>query len=224
MGGAGGEQEPDADARRRGQARVLDQVEQVEEPVRRSLGQIPPQGRRGHAAFGVGAAARRLIPAHGPIDDDVGVRLDDRRDVGRSQPRQRLEVDGAARARRHDDDVRHGHAVLREEAEQHAGRHHAGVGQGDAGREERPGRALREIPRVEPAGMRPIQAFLGVGAAVAVPVLRGVAGIGRRQAELRLPVVGDAVAILIDAGAGGDGRLQASGTRRAPSPAAAPAR
>ena len=190
----------------RGAAGVQDQVEQVEVPVRRALGEVP--ARRGLLDGGLHVCGISISigarPAHEAIEHDHRVRFQRRRERGAVQRRDRGGVDRGPRPRRHRDVVPGGAAGGVDERQQDARRARLRVGDGEAGGEEAVADALGQVALERAARMRAGRLLGGVGPAVRIGIPGGAVGarggVGV-EAVQRLPLVGQAVAVAVGRGA-----------------------
>ena len=184
--------------RGRAGVRVLQQVVEIEGAGGGAFGEVPGRRRLLDRRLGVAAEAV-AVPGHRAVDDHRLVALDRGREGDVLEAGDRLGVDRGAAARGDRQDLLDLGAGVALEAQHHGGEVDARIEQRDAIVEERAGRSFGEEAGEVAGRMRVVGALLGVGEAVAIRIRGGVVAV-RVGAELRLPVVVEAVAVGVDAG------------------------
>ena len=178
---------------RRGRARVLEQVEQVEGAVGGALGEEPRRRRRGHRRLGMAAVA--AAPRHRPVDDDRRARLDDgreRRRAGESGLERTLPARMDLQRHR-----RRGAVVALIPHDDWHGRRRR-VGDRDGRAEEAVRRTFREVADAGAERMAAALELGEAGGAVAVGIGCGIGRERRIEAEERFPVARQAVGVGIE--------------------------
>ena len=183
-----------------GAARVQNQVEQVEVPVRRALGEVP--ARRGLLDGGLHVRGVADVPAQ-LMRRSSTTTASASSVVANEAPFSAAIVDVstvAPRPRRHRDVVPRGAAGGVDERQQDARGARLRVGDGEAGGEEAVADALGQVALERAARMRAGRLLGGVGPAVRIGIPGGAVdarGGVRVEAVERLPLVGQAVAVAV---------------------------